>query len=72
MIISGELSDSTTVTAGYDPLANALTYSVEAKPLPAAGTTPLAGGKRGFNLDGYGYRVDEASDDDDDDDEMRD
>jgi hypothetical protein len=71
MIIAGSLPDSSTVTVGYDAAAGGLSYSVEAKPLPAGATTPR-GGKRPINLDPMGYMVDEPSDDDDDDDEMRD
>jgi hypothetical protein len=73
MIIGGELEDSSTVTAGYNPVAGRLTYAVEAKPLPAGGAATPRGGKRPINsLDPMGYMVDEPDDGSEDDDEMRD
>ena len=66
MIIGGELPDSSIVTAGVDPATGRLTYSVEAKPLPAGVTTPRAGGKRPIHP--AGFMVEEPDEDEDDED----
>jgi ATP-dependent Clp protease ATP-binding subunit ClpB len=66
MIIGGQLPDSSTVTADADPMSGPLTYSVEAKPLPA-GATANGGlvGQLKRQLEPFGSAgLDEDEDDD--------
>jgi hypothetical protein len=71
MIISGELPDSSFVTADSPPAAPGLTYSVTAKPLPA-GASGGGGGASGGGLMGALKRslepMDSAALDDDEED----
>lgn len=68
MIIGGQLPDSSIVTCDADPISGPLSYSVEAKPLPA-GVASNGGlvGQLKRQLEPFGSS---ALDDDDDDDIM--
>jgi ATP-dependent Clp protease ATP-binding subunit ClpB len=68
MIIGGQLPDNSIVTADADPMSGPLTYSVEAKPLPA-GVAANGGlvGQLKRQLEPFGSA---GLEDDDEDDEM--
>lgn len=68
MIIGGQLPDNSIVTADADPMSGPLTYTVQAKPLPA-GVAANGGfvGQLKRQLEPLGSQ---ALDDDEDDDDL--